>query len=320
MKKRMITGLVLGLILIPFLLFSNVTVFCVGVIIPVIIASYEMIRMFKDKQELSLPVKIICIILVLLAYVSIVGLWCTMSGVDSYFESESVFKFFNSIYTYCNITVILMVLSLIVLALTIFVKEFDSECAGRLFLIILYVALGFGSLSILRIIGKRLLIYLFIVTIFTDVFAYFSGMLFGKHKLTPISPKKTWEGSIGGTLIATVFGSLFALNYEVIMKVITKIPAFADEELYDSIFQTVCDIPSRGLEIFTIICITLFTSIIGQIGDLVSSKMKRDNGIKDFSNIFPGHGGVLDRFDSAIYGAMFLVAILTFLKCAYPVL
>lgn len=319
MKQRIITGLILGLVLIPFLLFTNVTVFCIGLIIPVIIGAYEMMKMFDKKQDLSWPIKILCIILVVLAYVSIVGLWCNMKGADSYFESESVFLFFNKIYTYCNITVILMVLSLIILALTIFVKKFDSECAGRLFLIIFYVALGFGSMAILRIIGKRLLVYLFIVTALTDIFAYFTGMLFGKHKLTPISPKKTWEGSIGGTIVATIFGVLFAINYSSIIKLINKIPAFSDEIGYESIFSTICEIPSEGLEIFTIIAITFFASILGQIGDLVSSKMKRDNEIKDFSNIFPGHGGVLDRFDSSIYVAMFLVAILTFLKCAYPI-
>lgn len=320
MKQRTITAVILAIILVPFLLFSNVTVFCAGLILPVIWGSYEMIKLFKEKQNLSIPIKIISILLVVLAYISIVGLWCNMSGVDSYFESESVFKLFDKLYTYCNVTVVLMILSVLILAMTIFVKDFDSECAGRLFLIIFYVGLGFGSMAILRIIGKRLLVYLLIITICTDVFAYFCGMLFGKHKLTPISPKKTWEGSIGGTTIATLIGTVFALNYDKIMILITKIPLFKNEEKYESILSTVCEFPNKGLEIFTIIFITFIASIIGQIGDLVSSKMKRDNGIKDFSNIFPGHGGVLDRFDSAIYVAMFLVAILTFLKCAYPVL
>lgn len=317
MKTRTITGLVLGAVLIPFLLFSNIQVFAIGLIVGVVIAGYEMIKMFNKKQDLNLFTKILCILLIALTYISLVGLWSNLN--NDLFEQESIFKFFNILYKYCNFTVVLMIISIIILSMTIFIKEFDSECAGRLFLSILYVGLGFGSLTILRVVGVRMIVYLFMITIFTDVFAYFSGMIFGKHKLTPISPKKTWEGSIGGTLVSTVVASLYAINYEVIASLLNKIPLFNGQEEYESIFSTICEFPNKGLEIFAIIFITFVVSIIGQIGDLVSSKMKRDNEIKDFSNIFPGHGGVLDRFDSAIYAAMFLVAMLTFLKCAFPI-
>ena len=105
----------------------------------------------------------------------------------------------------------------------------------------------------------------------TDVFAMLGGKFFGKNKMCPkLSPHKTWEGSlcglIGGSLVGIIFYSVFAGNFS-----------------------------------FYLIIMTLVLSIVGQMGDLVMSKIKRENSIKDFSNIMPGHGGILDRLDSVIF-------------------
>ncbi|MBF1054203.1 MAG: phosphatidate cytidylyltransferase, partial [Parvimonas sp.] len=105
----------------------------------------------------------------------------------------------------------------------------------------------------------------------TDTFAYLFGMIFGKHKLYPsISPKKTVEGSIGGiigSLLLLILFNIFVLKYN-----------------------------------FTFIIVSgILLSIVAQIGDLFASKIKREIGIKDFSNIIKGHGGFLDRFDSIIF-------------------
>ncbi|MGN1030287.1 MAG: phosphatidate cytidylyltransferase, partial [Butyricicoccaceae bacterium] len=105
----------------------------------------------------------------------------------------------------------------------------------------------------------------------SDTCALFTGMKFGRHKLAPvISPKKTWEGSIGGLLGAVVL----VLVYGLVLKMTVKI------------------------EISILLCILVgvFGSIAGQLGDLSFSIVKRQSGIKDYGNIFPGHGGVLDRF------------------------
>ena len=111
---------------------------------------------------------------------------------------------------------------------------------------------------------------LILIFILTDTFALFCGMAFGKHKLIPhVSPNKTWEGSIGGTLIATIGVSVF---YHYLISPVT----------------------------WKIVLGILILSCIGQIGDLIFSKIKRENNIKDFSNLIPGHGGVLDRLDSTI--------------------
>ena len=118
--------------------------------------------------------------------------------------------------------------------------------------------------------GLFLFIYLFSITILTDTFAYIIGILIGKHKMCPnISPKKSWEGFFAGLIGGSVCASIVYANL-------------------------------IGELSFKIVLVTIMLSIIGQLGDLIFSKIKRENGIKDFSNIMPGHGGVLDRLDSII--------------------
>jgi phosphatidate cytidylyltransferase len=110
-------------------------------------------------------------------------------------------------------------------------------------------------------------------------------MLFGKHKLIPeISPKKTIEGSVGGTL----FCAVAFVVYGVILDLIGA---------------------SVSLNYVALIVGGLLAAIVSQIGDLMFSAIKRSRGIKDYGKIFPGHGGVLDRFDSALAVAVILLAI-----------
>ena len=116
----------------------------------------------------------------------------------------------------------------------------------------------------------------------TDVFALFGGMLIGRHKLTVISPKKTIEGSVVGSIIAVIIGTTYYVTL-------------------------------IGGNIITIGLITLVLSILGQIGDLFFSLIKRENGIKDYSNLIPGHGGILDRIDSVIFVLITYVYIIQFI-------
>ena len=148
----------------------------------------------------------------------------------------------------------------------------------------------FLSVSMILLINVRahslsMLIYLILVTTMTDTFAYITGMLIGKHKLLEsISPNKTWEGTIGGTLFGTFISTIF--------------------------YVTVIN-PNINLAI--IILVSAFLSLIGSFGDLVFSAIKRYYRKKDFSNIMPGHGGILDRLDSIIFvllGFMFFLTLI----------
>ena len=125
----------------------------------------------------------------------------------------------------------------------------------------------------------------------TDIFAYFCGMLLGrggKHKLIPdVSPKKTVEGSIGGIVFCTLSLVLFGFIVERIA------PEF-----------------QANLLIFALAGV--FVSVVAQIGDLSMSVIKRTYGIKDYGKLFPGHGGILDRFDSVLAVSAVLLVFTTF--------
>ncbi len=132
--------------------------------------------------------------------------------------------------------------------------------------------------------GKLLIWYLAIAAWGTDTFSYFFGIRFGKHKLTPISPKKSIEGSIGGIVGAVIVSIIYTY-------IINK---------------------TGKMEISYIVisAITAMLSILSQIGDLAASSIKRYTGIKDFGELIPGHGGMLDRIDSILFIAPFAYFLL----------
>lgn len=170
--------------------------------------------------------------------------------------------------TYKGIAIMLLSL----LSLTVFYKKDKYTTKDAFYLIgaILLLGAAFNTMILVRAFGLYKFCFLILIFILTDTFALFGGMLFGRHKLSPeISPKKTIEGSIVGSLIGTIGVSIF---YHYLI---------------------------NPINLKVIVAIFILT-IIGQIGDLIFSKIKRENEIKDYSNLIPGHGGILDRLDSTI--------------------
>ena len=145
--------------------------------------------------------------------------------------------------------------------------------------------------SILRILigyplGRYWVLMPFLAAWCCDTFAYFTGMAFGKHKLAPyVSPKKTVEGAIGGVLGGVLGLVIFAL-------IMTN--------TQNASFNYVVLIPAGAIG-----------AVLGTFGDLSMSLIKRKAGIKDYGNLFPGHGGVLDRFDSVLFTAPFFEILLS---------
>lgn len=127
--------------------------------------------------------------------------------------------------------------------------------------------------------GRFLIWYVFIASWLTDVFAYLTGKTIGKHHFTDISPNKTIEGCIGGTV-----GSVICIIIYTI--ILNQFAGF-------------------NLNIVLIAFVGIILSIVGQIGDLSASAIKRYAGIKDYSDLIPGHGGMVDRVDSVIFIAPF---------------
>jgi phosphatidate cytidylyltransferase len=188
---------------------------------------------------------------------------------------------------------ILVALILAVYLFAVIVFQFGKVDMGKIALVFMtdfYVIGAFSAIILLRdegIAGRFLFIMPFVFSWVTDSFAYFCGRLFGKHKLIPaVSLKKTVEGAIGGA----VFCALTAFLYGFIVQ-----KAFGVAPNYP-----------------VLIVGGLIISVVSQIGDLVMSAIKRQYGVKDFGYMLPGHGGLLDRFDSSIAVTVILVLINTY--------
>lgn len=163
----------------------------------------------------------------------------------------------------------------------VFENVFTFDDVAFLLLTAVYVGVGFASFAYIRLLEHGLTWSLLIILLiwFTDSGAYFVGKRFGKNKLWPsISPNKTIEGAVGGVLLAILLGVVF-----------------------ESIEPTV------GFG--KVIVLAIIVAVVGQLGDLVQSAYKRHYGVKDSGTLLPGHGGILDRFDSMMIVFTVLVVL-----------
>ena len=171
----------------------------------------------------------------------------------------------------------LLVISALMLFMAIYVitfPKYGTEQVTVAFFGIFYVAIMFSYLYQTRMMtdGKYLVWLIFLSSWGCDTCAYCVGMLFGRHKMAPVlSPKKSVEGAVGGVAGAVLLGVLYA-------------------------FLTSGEMAEYG-----IIC--GIGALISMVGDLAASAIKRNQGIKDYGTLIPGHGGILDRFDSMIFTA-----------------
>lgn len=160
-------------------------------------------------------------------------------------------------------------------------ERVNAKKAMAAFFGLFYVAILFSCLYDMREMadGKYLVFLTLIAAWGSDTFAYLAGSLFGRRKLSPVlSPKKSVEGVIGGFAGAVILGLVFAL-------------------IFKSKFTEISH------PVIASIVITAFGSIASVFGDLTASAFKRDNTVKDYSHLIPGHGGILDRFDSILFVA-----------------
>ena len=163
-------------------------------------------------------------------------------------------------------------------------KDYDAEDALVLFAVSIFLGTGFNYLIVIRNMSIYYLLYVMIATFMSDTFAHFYGTKIGRHKLCPqISPNKTVEGMIGGVVFGTFISSMFFLTF-----INTNAP------------------------ILLVAVISCTLSIIAEFGDLVFSSIKRKYGVKDYGNIMPGHGGVLDRLDSLFFALLAFSFLVSF--------
>ena len=265
MKKRVISSIVALLICVPLLIIGGF-IFDVGVIIIGLLGIREFLHARQTKKELPMFINFISYIVFTLLVASGIRTNSLILDVDFRVISALVMVFLIPVVLYHDR------------------KLYSVTDAFYLIGGIFFLGISFSLFIIYRNINILLLAYLFIITIITDTYAYIMGRLIGRRKLLEeISPNKTWEGMLSGTLLGTLLASVFYIT-----------------------------VLNSQANIALIIFVTLFLSIIGQFGDLVFSAIKRYFGIKDFSNIIPGHGGILDRLDSIIFvmlGFIFFISI-----------
>ena len=202
--------------------------------------------------------------------VSVIGLTSTL--VPEYFVPE-ILRQINSEYLF-------YVCCLLLLVFTVFNhKTFNFVNAAVMMLACIYIGYGFRFLITIRQMGLDTIFYLFIVVWATDSGAYFIGKKIGKRQLSPdISPNKTIEGFVGGVLTALAVSGIYVMIVE----------------------------PNLG-PVNQVWILTIVISLFGQFGDLVESAFKRHFNVKDSGKFLPGHGGVLDRFDSLIFASFMMM-------------
>ena len=178
-----------------------------------------------------------------------------------------------------NVIILTLFVSVLLLFLHVFRKKASVVDAIVTFFGICYITIFLLFVPLMEELpnGGLLIWYIFAVTWGADGFAYLVGKTMGKHKFTDVSPKKTIEGCIGGIMGSIVF--MLSITY---------------------VFNTWFDM---NISYWAILGMAVVLSIVAQIGDLIASSIKRYVEIKDFGTILPGHGGMLDRFDSVIFAA-----------------
>lgn len=291
MKVRIITALVAISGIFPFFWFSDAgNVFPVNYLFPLLIAAIAFVSVFEllrcvglDKNYfLAVPLYLAALALPILARVMVADRAAFLRFGVLVALAFAVYAFSVLVFTYGKDPTATL--------------EQEQVKTGRIALVYmgsLYIIGAYCAVILLRDIagvGKFLYLIPFVFGWVTDTFAYFTGRLFGKHKLIPaVSPKKTVEGAIGGAVCCALVAMLYGL-------VIGK--------CFDGVSPNYIVLAISGL----------FIAVVSQIGDLVMSAIKRQYGIKDYGKLLPGHGGLLDRFDSC----MAVTILLSFINAYFP--
>ncbi len=275
MRQRIITAIVAICVLVPILIFSETVALPIGVAVCSMLAVYEMLACIGLKKAWGLSAPL---------YLTAAVFPFLIRYLPAYRETVESVAF-----------AALAVTALYFFGILIFSHgKYNVSQIGAAYFSVFYILVGMFGLQIVHdwvSNGEYIYLIAFIGAWVTDSFAYFCGMLFGrggKHKLIPdVSPKKTVEGAIGGTVFCILSMLLFGFIVE------RSVPEIHADYLMFAV---------AGLLI----------AVVAQIGDLAMSVIKRTYGIKDYGKIFPGHGGILDRFDSVIAVSVVLTVLTRF--------
>jgi len=258
MLKRIITGACIVAAIIPILIFSDTWVLPCVLALTSVICIYELSHCMGIHKNIAM-----------LAPLYIFGL------AFPFLQRINLFDGYTQLASLAIIAIVFYVAYMFGWVILSHGKISYSEMCTLCFTA-MYVLFSLNMILYIRDYNGYIALLILLGAWITDTMAYFTGRLFGKHKLSPdISPKKTIEGSIGGTICCVIAFVLFGIVLDL---------------LVDGVSPNYIYLAISGL----------ILSIISQAGDLIMSAMKRHYGVKDFGNIFPGHGGMLDRVDSIL--------------------
>lgn len=270
MKNRIITGLLIGIIVVPLLLLGNIP-FLVGILLLLGGVSYEISSIKKHHSLIkALTIAMVC--------------------------GFALYNYFNVSNTMQISMLSIFIPTFIYYFIAIWNEKFEFKEATFLSLFVILMNLFSQSLFFTRSLNNNAnaLVYVILTTCSVDIFALFIGCKFGKHKLNPrISPKKSIEGAIGGILCSLALALIFNLFFPIF-------PATETTNVLNLSFNN----NLKFISPFKVILITLLLTVIGQLGDLAFSMIKRHYEIKDFGNLLPGHGGLTDRIDSVCFNTI----------------
>jgi len=302
-KVRLITAIILIAVCVPCIIFGNWFFAGLGVLVSVT-ATYEFIHVLSGQKHFKW-IDIITFIMTL-TFIYWVMFKTQYKATGHIIDSSG-----NINISDIGVSTLGMAFLLCVLFLgSMMTSKFNVPDVCYFFTMSLVISLGVQSLHFLRYVPLSgvgtveayhydnnlasclLFVYFLLGTCMSDIGAYAIGILFGKHKMNPrISPNKTWEGFAGGIAFSFVFSFVFGLLVSINGNPL--IGGVLDAEHW-----------------YWILLISLVMPIASVIGDFIFSAIKRHYGIKDFSNILPGHGGVLDRIDSILINGIVVTIII----------
>lgn len=266
MKKRVLSAIIMLIIIIPFIIIGG-WAFSLAAGLIGCVAYKELTEIRKETKD-DYP-----------NLMKLIGLISTLTIIYSTFDSNGLV--FGLDYNILGSVILFLMVP------TVFYNNSKYSIEDAFYLLgnVLFLGITFNLLIAVRTSGLPYFILLILITTLTDTFAYIGGKLVGKHKFTKISPNKTIEGCLIGSILSTFICTVYYMN-----------------------------IINTGINLLTVILVILLLSVLGQIGDLFFSAIKRKYKKKDFSNLIPGHGGILDRLDSLIFVIISFVVLISIVR------
>ena len=261
MKKRIISAIILIAIVLPLIILGKIP-FALGV-------GFLSILVFREIMSLNhYPITVR-----LLSFIGLISL------IYSNFDINNIVNGID--YKTISLSLLLILLPVLIYQTK---NKYNTDDAFKLYGFLFLMGIGLNYLILIRDLDLKYFLYVLLITVFTDTFAYIGGSLIGKHKFTKISPNKSIEGCIIGSLMGTFMMSMYYTTFI-----------------------------GGSYNLLIVILINLLLTIVAQAGDLFFSAIKRQNDIKDFSNLIPGHGGVIDRLDSLVFVAITFMLFINYL-------